>query len=237
MDAHPTKNIFLQILLGVKNNKIITDTYYKPIDTLQFLPFTSCHPKHIKKKVPYNLARRICTIVDEKDALDSRLLDLEEKLRGQKYPDQLINYGIEKAKSIPKEELRKTKKKPNNEEDIITHNPRNPNLLLMIKNTLPILSASVKLKNPIKRMKLINSKRQPSKLKRILTRARFVLKNSNPNDPKVTKCTNNTSCGTCPYLQHNVNGIKFNQSGVRFKIKTKMACEVKDVIYVVTSSI
>ena len=118
---------------------------------------------------------------------------------------------------------------------ITTHNPRNPNLLLTIKNTLPILSASVKLKNPIKRMKLINSKRQPSNLKRILTRARFVLKNPNPNDPKVTKCTN-TSCGTCPYLQHDVNGIKFNHSGVRFKIKTKMTCEVKDVIYIVTCS-
>ena len=239
MDAHPTKNTFLQILLGVKNNKIITDIYYKPTDTFQFLPFTSCHPKHIKKNVLYNLARRICTIVDEKDTLDSRLLDLKEKLRRQKYPDQLINYGIEKAKSIPEEELRKTKKKPKNEEDIMTlittHNPRNPNLLPTIKNTLPILSASIKLKNPIKRMKLINSKRQPSNLKRILTRARFVLKNSNPNDSKVTKCTN-TSCGTCPYLQHNVNGIKFNHSGVCFKIKTKMTCEVKDVIYVVTCS-
>ena len=133
MDALPTKNTFLQILHGLKNNKIITDIYYKPTDTFQFLPFTSCHPKHIKKKVPYNLARRICTIVDEKDTLDSRLLDLKEKLRRQKYPDQLINYGIEKAKSIPKEELRKTKKKPNNEEDIMTfittNNPRNPNLL------------------------------------------------------------------------------------------------------------
>ena len=209
------------------------------MDTFQFLPFISCHPKHIKKNVPYFLAGRICTIVDEKDTLDSRPLDLKEKLCRQKYPDQLINYGIEKAKSIPNEELRKTKKKPNNEEDIMTfittHYPRNPNLLPTIKNTLPILSASVKLKNPIKRMKLINSKRQPSNLKRILTRARFVLKNSNPNDPKVTKCTN-TSCGTCPYLQHNVNGIKFNHSGVHFKIKTKMTCEVKDVIYIVTCS-
>ena len=72
MDAHPTKNTFLQILLGVKNNKIITDIYYKPTDTFQFLPFTSCHPKHIKKNVSYNLTRRICTIVDEKDTIDRR---------------------------------------------------------------------------------------------------------------------------------------------------------------------
>ena len=147
MDAHPTKNTFLQIFLGVNNNnKVITDIYYKPTDTFQFLPFTSCHPKHIKKNVPYNLARRIWTIVDEKDTLDSRLLDLKEKLRGQKYPDQLINYGIEKAKSIPKEELRKTKKKPSNEEDIMTfittHNPRNPNLLSTAKDNHRICKGS-----------------------------------------------------------------------------------------------
>ena len=103
------------------------------------------------------------SIVDEKDTLDSRLLDLKGKLRRQKYPDQLINYDIEKVKSIPNEELRKTKEKLNNEDImtfITTHNPKNPNLLPTMKNTLPTLSASVKLKNPIKRMKRINSKRQ-----------------------------------------------------------------------------
>ena len=103
------------------------------------------------------------------------------------------------------------------------------------KNTLPILSASAKLKNPIKRTKFINSKRQPSSLKRILIRARFVFQKSNPNDPKITKCTS-TSCGICPNLKHNINSIKFNQSGVHFKITIKMTCEVKDVIYVVTCS-
>ena len=162
MDAHPTKNTFLQILLGVKNNKIVTDIYYKLTDTFQFLPFTSCHPKHIKKNVLYNLARSICTIVDGKDTLDSGIVDLKAKLHRQKDPDQLINYGIQKTKRISKEELRKTKRKPNMEEDIMTfittHNPRNPNLLLTIKNTFPILSASVKLKIPIKRMKLITGK-------------------------------------------------------------------------------
>ena len=78
MDAHPTKNTFLQILLGVKNNKIITDIYYKPTDTFQFLPFTSCHPKHIKKNVPYvTYQQQKTTIEFEKDLNQSKICPQE----------------------------------------------------------------------------------------------------------------------------------------------------------------
>ena len=49
MDANPTKNTFLQILLLVKGTRITTDIFYKSTDTFKYLPFTSCHPVHTKK--------------------------------------------------------------------------------------------------------------------------------------------------------------------------------------------
>ena len=52
MEANPTKNTFLQILLMVKGTRITKDIFYKPTDTFQYLPFTSCHPVHTKKNVP-----------------------------------------------------------------------------------------------------------------------------------------------------------------------------------------
>ena len=64
---HDTKQLaFLDIL--VKNDDILTtDINYKAPDTRQYLDFTSNHPRHIKKNIPYNLTRRMCTIVDDEE--------------------------------------------------------------------------------------------------------------------------------------------------------------------------
>ena len=51
---------FLDVLMKKRNTRITTDIYY------------SCHPHHTKTSIPHNLARRICTIVSEKDTRDIR---------------------------------------------------------------------------------------------------------------------------------------------------------------------
>ena len=147
---------------------------------LIYLPFTSCHPVHTKKNVPFNPARRIFTIVEEQDTTRERLEDLKKKLTRQNYPQKITTYGIEKAQSIPKEELRKAKAKDNNNRKnvlpfVSTRNPNNPNLFPIIKSTLLLLFASKRMKTSIKNTKLINSKRAPKNLKKMLTRARFAL--------------------------------------------------------------
>ena len=40
------------------------DFYHKPTDTQRCLPFTSSHPKHCKRNIPFCLAQRICTIAE-----------------------------------------------------------------------------------------------------------------------------------------------------------------------------
>ena len=52
------------------------------------------------------------------------------------------------------------------------------------------------MKNVLKGSRIINSKRQPKNLKRILCKSKFQLDDSNFN---VTKCTD-PRCGTCEYL-------------------------------------
>ena len=55
---------FLDMLIKHNNDKIWMDIYYKPTDTHKCFPFSSNHPKHCKKNIPFTLARRICTIVE-----------------------------------------------------------------------------------------------------------------------------------------------------------------------------
>lgn len=55
---------FLDILIIYKKGtNIETDIHYKPTYPKQYLLFTSNHPNHTKTNIPFNLPRRICTVV------------------------------------------------------------------------------------------------------------------------------------------------------------------------------
>ena len=100
---------FLDILIKRNNDKIWMDIYYKPTDTHRCLPFSSNHPKHCKKNIPFTLARRICTIVENTEAKMKHLENLKMNLSKYQYPKQLTEFGINKALSIPLQELRTPK--------------------------------------------------------------------------------------------------------------------------------
>ena len=55
---------FLDIIFKRNDEKMWMDIYFKPTDTRRCLPFSSSHPTHCKKNIPYTLTRRICTIVE-----------------------------------------------------------------------------------------------------------------------------------------------------------------------------
>ena len=67
VETNYEKMNFLDIQMTAKNDKIITDIYFKPTDTHNYIPFKSAHPRHTLINIPYNLARRLCTIIDEKN--------------------------------------------------------------------------------------------------------------------------------------------------------------------------
>ena len=223
---------FLDILIKkTKDNKIETDIFYKATDAKQYLLFSSCHPRHTKINIPYNLARRICTIVSEKNTRDLRLLELKNTLLERHYPVQLINDGIKRAKSITTEELRKTKKsnKPTHITlpYVSTYNPRNIEAFNTIKQNLPILHKDPKLKRILHNVKIVRSHKQPKSLKKILTNARL---HPTPNNAGVKKC-NRPNCGTCPYI---LEGSTYHfKHGQLFTIKSELNCASKNLIYVI----
>ena len=89
------------------------------------------------------------------------------------YPDSLIRQGFQEALSIPQKDLREPKN-PSNENIlpfITTFNPNNPNIYSTIKFPVNCLKNN----NVIgfHNIKLIQSKRQPPNLKKLLTKAEF----------------------------------------------------------------
>ena len=100
---------FLDVLVKNQGGKIETDIFYKETDSKQYILFNSCHPRHTKINIPYNLARRLRTIVSEDHVIQSRMKELKSFLIKQKYPLQIIEYGINRAMSLDKDVLRAVK--------------------------------------------------------------------------------------------------------------------------------
>ena len=223
---------FLDIMIIKNESNITTDIYHKPTDTFNYVPFYSCHPKHTKQNIPYNLARRICTIISKKDLRNTRLAELRTRLKEKSYPQSLIEHGIKKALTIPINELREPKKQLNNSKIILplvtTYNPNNHNTFPEIKARYELFTGA-RMKKLKDETTLINSKRQANNLKRILTRAAFT-----ENKPETgTKKCGSSKCGTCKYMLE-AKEIFFQEQPLKpFIIKSSMNCCAKDVIYVI----
>ena len=123
--------------------------------------------------------------------------------------------------------------KPKTKEDIITfvstHNPNNPNMWPLVSTTLSVLKTSQKMEKVLQNTSVINSKRQPHNLKRILTRAKF---STNHTQGGSFKC-NDKRCGTCQNIEETTS-IKITATDEIFQIRKPMNCKSKNVLYIIT---
>ncbi|VDI75433.1 Hypothetical predicted protein [Mytilus galloprovincialis] len=187
---------FLDILVIItEENKIVTDIFSKDTDTHMYLNFYSNHPKHVKLNIPFNLASRIITITSTDILRNKRLEELKVYLKKQHYPEQVINYGIQKALTkgpIITESRRSetTDESSNNLNKIIpfitTYNPRDYDIFSFMRQIETNLHKSERMDKVLQKKKIINSKRQSKSLKRYLTSSKF---DFNETVPIVKKCT------------------------------------------------
>ena len=69
--------------------------YFKATDSKRYVPFNSEHPKPCLKNIPFCLAKRIYTIVENAKIRTAKLRKLETVFRNQKYPSRAIDAGID----------------------------------------------------------------------------------------------------------------------------------------------
>ena len=96
-----TKTVpFLDVLVTVRDGKIITDLYRKPSATVQYLLPTSCHPGHVTRNIPFSLGYRILRIVSDHGTMLKRLDELREMLISRHYSPNVIESAFERVKKI-----------------------------------------------------------------------------------------------------------------------------------------
>ena len=81
---------FLDVVIKIKEGRIIRDFYCKPTDGHQYLHFHSCHPDHIKRSIIFSQTLRVKRICSEKNDLNVHIEDLKICVRKRGYIDNLI---------------------------------------------------------------------------------------------------------------------------------------------------
>ena len=91
---------FLDTTTYIEENTIHTKLFIKPTDKKQYLHFTSCHPNHVKRAIPYSQALRYRRIIDDDNILLKELNTLKNKFTSRGYPIDLVTNNINKVHSI-----------------------------------------------------------------------------------------------------------------------------------------
>ena len=100
----------LDILIKNEHGQIITDIYHKQTNTQQYLHFKSHHPKICIKSIPYTLARRINTIITDKNLKKHSLKNYTQPYTKTGYPTTLIKKMFELVEPPPPQKKLRTQK-------------------------------------------------------------------------------------------------------------------------------
>ena len=218
---------FLYVMIRREENMIWMDLYTNTTHTRRYLQFWSTHPKHGKVNIPFCLARRICNIVENEQAENKHLEELKDIMLKQKYPLEVINKGISKAVATPQTDLRQPRNDDKSEKIlpfVTTFNQNNPSVFTTIKTTLQTLCDNEVVE--MKDFKLIQSRREPANLKKILTKAEFT------SEPPIVKQCGDKRCECCKHLFLSDRYV-FREVNYKFTLKSPMSCDSANVIYVV----
>jgi hypothetical protein len=96
---------FLDTVTYIRDDTIHTNIYTKPSDKKQYLFFSSCHPAHVAKAIPYSQAIRYRRIIDDDALLLDELANLKSKFLNRGYPSSLLDSQLNKVVDLDRNAL------------------------------------------------------------------------------------------------------------------------------------
>ena len=233
IERHKSKLKYLDVLIYKTPTGFKTVVNSKETDSGTYLPFNSAHPRHCKTNIPFNMARRIRALTDDDILAHSKMTELSAMLREGGYPEGMIKSAVKRAMCSTPLDLRSNQKSVSNDENILpfvhTFDPAYPGLLQGVKSIISRLFTSLELKDIFGPLRIIDSRREPKNLLRIFQRSRFDELRPSSISGGVTKC-GSKNCKLCTCILE-VDSVLFSNSGIEFKIKSKMDCTTRNVVY------
>ena len=82
---------FLDILVSINGNKLSTSVFYKATDSHSYLLFSSSHPNHTKRSIPFSQFLRLRRIFSEDEDFQAKSLELRHFYVQRGYPTSLLD--------------------------------------------------------------------------------------------------------------------------------------------------
>ena len=211
--SHSSTNVaFLDVSVSLTTDgNISTDLYTKPTDKHMYLLYSSCHPLHTKKAIPFSLALRLRRICSTDKAFETRAAQLTSYLLKRGYSHKFVTKQIQRAADISRTLTLQTKdvKKPNRIPFITTFNPSLPHISNIIKKHWHLLQSSNRCKKAFPQLPVVAFRRSPN-LRDTLVTAKLP-SNSTTSHPQLPpgsfRCGRN--CATCPYISDGLTNYTF----------------------------
>ena len=96
---------YLDVMISVKDGRILTDVYSKLTDTHKYLHYGSCHPAHVKKGILYGQALRTKRICSTKKTYNRKIEMLRENLEKRGFNKGFFYSQSYKTKGISRDNL------------------------------------------------------------------------------------------------------------------------------------
>ncbi|KAM8930720.1 LOW QUALITY PROTEIN: uncharacterized protein RCH25_006654 [Pelodytes ibericus] len=168
LEYNPDAIAFLDIKLSHDKQKICTTGYRKPTAGNTILHYTSCHPEHVTRNIPYGeflRARRNCTSIIE---FENQAEALRKRFADRGYPSNIVNKAYIRAKHRDRHSLigtntaktnrcKKLKTNKNSSRDtyntsvsfITDYSAEYEQVKRIVQNNLPLLKADKKLRSTL----------------------------------------------------------------------------------------
>ena len=229
---------YLDLNMSIENGKITTDLYKKTTDTNTILPFSSCHPRHCVRGIPYGQCLRLRRICSKDSDFKKRCLELKNNLTSRGYPKALVQNAINKVSKKTRTEVLEYKSSKSKDSEkrvpiIITHNPTHPPLAQWLRDGMEDLHTSRRMKQAMPRPPMVGE--------RNCKNLRNILMPSATPPPKPQNSDQEAGCSKCAATRcvmcaHHIVETKFFKSvrtNLTYQIRDKVDCKSKNLIYLI----
>ncbi len=249
--------VFLDLRLSVKGTRVETSMYSKDSDTHAYLLPTSCHPTHICRNIPKGVMKRVRRNCSEDDTRLQTYQEYKQHLLRRNYNLELIDEAIKLAEDTPREDLMGLTNNNGNSGKgrkfplIVKFNPKLPPMAKFINENLHILDLTPETNKLFNNDSVFVSYKIEQNILSMITKNRFKCKSSCSVSPQqqsnsqgdITVVSNAgcfgcvKKCALCKDFLVECQKFTSSKTNQTFNIKTRITCETKNVIYMITDKI
>lgn len=238
---------FLDTCIYDRDGVLHTDLYSKPSDTHAYLPPSSCHPYHICRNNPNQIARRVRKLCSEETSYSLAREKFTGYITDRGYSEEVTNEAFDRFENIEREVLFNSKENIENSDPsqkskrcfplVSEYNPYLPAVPPVLNKHKHILRLDPVVNAAIPQDSIFASYKQPKSIKDLLVHSRFTSNVVEDNVKTNMGCKSCSKCYLCKSYIVETDTFKSYECDTVFKIKHDINCSTEGVIYLLLDEV